>query len=72
MNIAHRTHYAGTLRSEQIGQEVIINGWIDSHRDLGSLLFFDVRDRAGKVQCVVEPTDATTYLYEKGKKLRSE
>ncbi len=72
MNIAHRTHYAGTLRSEQIGQEVIINGWIDSHRDLGSLLFFDVRDRAGKVQCVVEPTDATMYLYEEGKKLRSE
>ncbi len=72
MSIPHRTHYAGELRAEHIGKTVVVNGWIDSHRDLGSLLFFDVRDRAGKVQCIIEPTSETMYLYEEGKKLRSE
>ncbi|MFI5263626.1 MAG: OB-fold nucleic acid binding domain-containing protein, partial [Candidatus Kapaibacterium sp.] len=72
MNIPQRTHYAGELRGEHIGQKCTINGWIDSNRDLGGLLFLDIRDRAGIVQCVVEPSDATMYLYEEGKKLRSE
>ncbi len=72
MQTAQRTHYAGDLRPTHIGEQVTVVGWVDSHRDLGSLLFFDVRDRAGKVQCVVEPTEATMYLYEEGKKLRSE
>ncbi|MEI8133938.1 MAG: aspartate--tRNA ligase [bacterium] len=72
MNTPQRTHYAGELRSEHIGSHVIINGWINSNRDMGGLLFLDVRDRAGIVQCVVEPSDATMFLYEEGKKLRSE
>src|SRR5437868_15411159 len=72
MNIPQRTHYAGMLRSEHIGQTVTINGWISSHRDLGGLLFLDIRDREGITQCIVEPSDATMYLYEEGKKLRSE
>ncbi|MDP4221159.1 MAG: aspartate--tRNA ligase [Bacteroidota bacterium] len=72
MHIPQRTHYAGSLRAEHIGQKVIINGWIDSNRDLGGLLFLDVRDREGVAQCVVEPSEATMYLYEEGKRLRSE
>ncbi|HYM19647.1 MAG TPA: aspartate--tRNA ligase [Candidatus Kapabacteria bacterium] len=72
MNIPTRTHYAGELRPTHIGERVTINGWIDSNRDMGSLLFFDIRDRAGKVQCVIEPSDATMFLYEEGKKFRSE
>src|SRR3979409_485817 len=72
MQVLQRTHYAGELRAEHIGTSVIINGWIDSNRDLGGLLFLDVRDRMGIVQCVIEPSDATMPLYEEGKKLRSE
>src|ERR1700687_1396862 len=72
MNIPQRTHYAGELRGEHIGKTVTINGWIHSNRDLGGLLFLDVRDRIGIVQCVIEPSDATMFLYEEGKKLRSE
>ncbi len=72
MHIPQRTHYAGELRGEHIGKKVIINGWINSNRDMGGLLFLDVRDRMGIVQCVVEPSDVTKSLYEEGKKLRSE
>lgn len=72
MHIPKRTQYAGELRAEHIGQHVIINGWINSNRDMGGLLFLDVRDRAGIVQCIVEPSTETMFLYEEGKKLRSE
>lgn len=44
---------AGELRSEHIGLRVVLNGWVDGVRDMGGLIFFEVRDRSGKVQCVV-------------------
>jgi len=72
MKIPQRTHYAGELGSSNIGERVIINAWVESNRDLGGLLFFDVRDRSGVLQCVVEPTEETMFLYEESKKLRSE
>jgi aspartyl-tRNA synthetase len=71
-HIPQRTQYAGSVSPAEIGQMVTVNGWVDSHRDLGSLLFFDVRDRAGIVQCVIEPTAETMFLYEEGKALRAE
>jgi aspartyl-tRNA synthetase len=72
MKIPQRTHYAGELKGSNIGEHVIINAWVESNRDLGGLLFFDVRDRSGVLQCVVEPTEETMFLYEESKKLRSE
>jgi aspartyl-tRNA synthetase len=72
MQIPHRTHYAGTLSASEISQQITINGWIDSNRDLGGLLFFDVRDRSGILQCVIEPSESTGLLYEEGKRMRSE
>src|SRR5688572_23352307 len=72
MNIPQRTHYAGELNASNTGEHVIINAWVESNRDLGGLLFFDVRDRSGVLQCVVEPTPETMFLYEEAKKLRSE
>ncbi|MCC2624280.1 MAG: aspartate--tRNA ligase [Burkholderiales bacterium] len=50
-----RTDYAGLITENYIGQEVIINGWVHRRRDLGGLIFLDVRDREGLVQVVIEP-----------------
>src|SRR5437016_4345944 len=72
MGYKRRTIMAGERRSEHIGARVVLNGWIDSNRDLGGVLFFDLRDRSGKTQCIVRPTDETQFLYETARKLRSE
>lgn len=45
-----RTHYCGELTAEQIGKEVCVMGWAQKQRDLGSLIFIDLRDRTGLVQ----------------------
>ena len=47
-----RTRYCGTLRKEDIGQTVTINGWVQKRRNLGGLIFADIRDRSGLVQVV--------------------
>ena len=45
-----RTHYCGTLSKENVGQSVTVLGWAQKQRDLGSLIFIDLRDRTGIVQ----------------------
>ncbi|MEK9166288.1 MAG: aspartate--tRNA ligase [Patescibacteria group bacterium] len=54
----------------RVGQEVELYGWIDVRRDHGKLIFFDLRDRSGKMQLVVTPKDAV--LHELAEKLRPE
>ncbi|MFP4081358.1 MAG: aspartate--tRNA ligase [Candidatus Aminicenantes bacterium] len=65
-----RTHYCGQLRSENEGTEVILFGWVHRHRDLGHLVFVDLRDREGIVQVVVP--SATGDLLQEAKKVRME
>lgn len=49
-----RTHWCGELRSEHVGQEVSVTGWVENRREHGEhLAFIDLRDRSGLVQCVV-------------------
>ncbi|OGG47641.1 aspartate--tRNA(Asn) ligase [Candidatus Kaiserbacteria bacterium RIFCSPHIGHO2_02_FULL_50_9] len=55
---------------KHVGKEAIIAGWVDVRRDHGKLIFIDLRDRTGKVQCVIVPS--ALKAYEAGKDLRSE
>jgi len=50
-----RTHTCGELRESHVGQTVILNGWVNTYRNQGSLVFIDVRDRYGVTQVVFEP-----------------
>jgi aspartyl-tRNA synthetase len=64
-----RTHTCGALRPSDVGAQVVLLGWVHRIRDLGALVFLDVRDRHGLTQVVIEQNDP---LLEKAKRLRSE
>lgn len=66
-----RTHDCGVLRIENENEKVCLNGWVDSRRDLGGLIFIDLRDRYGLTQVVIEPEN-TPELAERAKEVRSE
>jgi aspartyl-tRNA synthetase len=67
----HRTHTCGELNLSNLGQEVILSGWVQKTRDLGGTTFIDVRDRYGLTQLVVN-TDDTDDLRTKAKDLGRE
>lgn len=50
-----RTHYNGTLTLENVGESVVLVGWVSKRRNLGSIVFIDLRDRSGIVQILVDP-----------------
>ena len=65
-----RTHTCGELRSTHVGADATLLGWVHRVRDLGGVLFVDVRDRAGVTQVVFDKDDEAQIA--KAKRLRSE
>ena len=66
-----RTNMCGEFRSEHIGQNVTVNGWVQKQRSLGSLIFADIRDRSGIVQVVFDE-NCSEEILKKAESLRSE
>ena len=67
-----RTHHCNELRLEQAGEDVTLSGWVHSCRDLGGVIFIDVRDREGRTQLVFDPQETDESLVEVASKLHSE
>jgi aspartyl-tRNA synthetase len=66
-----RTHYCGELRASDAGRDAVVMGWVHRRRDLGNLLFLDVRDRSGIVQ-VVFNKETQSEAHAKAEQARSE
>ena len=67
-----RSMYAGRVRSEHVGQEVTLKGWVARRRDLGGLIFIDLRDREGIMQLVINPESVSDEVMKTAESLRSE
>lgn len=67
----NRTHMCGELSLNNLGEEVTVAGWVQKRRDLGGLIFIDLRDRSGIIQCTVNK-DVTPDVFQEAFKVRSE
>ncbi|HGE2898540.1 TPA: aspartate--tRNA ligase [Streptococcus pneumoniae] len=67
-----RSMYAGCVREEHIGQEITLKGWVGRRRDLGGLIFIDLRDREGIMQLVINPEKVSAEVMATAESLRSE
>ncbi len=68
----HRTHRCAEVNREQLGQEVVLMGWVQKRRNLGSLIFIDLRDRSGIMQIIFDENTVGAVDFAKAETLRSE
>ena len=66
-----RTHYCGTVRESDVGTDVCVMGWVQRQRDLGSLIFIDLRDRTGIVQLAFD-SETDKEIFDKAFGIRAE
>ena len=71
MSAYGRTEYAGRIDEKYVGKKVVVKGWVSKRRDLGNLIFIDVRDRMGVVQCVFSG-EKNNELHDLASTLRNE
>ena len=67
-----RSHHCNELRPAHVGQTVSLDGWVHSRRDLGGLIFIDIRDREGRTQSVFDPSAMPRPLFDRAASLRAE
>lgn len=67
-----KTHHCGHLGHEFLGASVVLNGWVNRRRDLGQLIFVDLRDRSGIVQVVLDPEVLGSEQFAVAERLRNE
>ena len=60
-----RTHTCGQLSSNDVGESVVLNGWVNTVRLHGQVVFIDLRDHYGVTQCVIENTNKNFKILEK-------
>lgn len=70
--MTERSMYAGRVRSEHIGTEITLKGWVGRRRDLGGLIFIDLRDREGIMQLVINPEEVSSEVMRTAESLRNE
>lgn len=70
--VRKRTHYCGEVTVADAGSEAVLNGWVQGRRDLGGLIFLDLRDRTGTVQVVVNPELVPPEVFATAEQIRRE
>ena len=66
----HRSHRCTEVSNQNIGETVTVMGWVQKRRNLGSLIFIDLRDRSGILQLVFNEESVGKEGYEKAERLR--
>ncbi len=65
MSNKYRTHNCNELRKENVGNNVVLSGWVNKKRDHGNLLFIDLRDNYGVTQCIIDKENSNFNQLEK-------
>ena len=67
-----RTHYCGCLKDDDIGTKSTVTGWVQHTRDMGGIIFLDLRDKTGLLQVVFDLKDIGEEMFLKAEGLRNE